>query len=102
MSNTQTTEETITEEQTEVTTPKFYKVLIHNDDKTTMDFVIMLLRTVFHRTLDEAIELTMSVHCDGYGVVGIYTKEVAEEKVAESIDLALSYGFPLQTTFEED
>ncbi len=82
--------------------PKFYKVLLHNDDTTTMDFVIAVLVQIFHRTVDEAAEITQAIHYEGEGVAGApYTKEIAEEKANETILSARRNGFPLVASFEE-
>ena len=62
--------------------PERYKVLLHNDDYTTMEFVVRVLETVFHKTLAQAVEIMLSVHKSGLGVCGVYTVEVAETKVA--------------------
>ena len=87
--------ETIIEE------PHLYKVILHNDDKTTMDFVIGILMGIFHKSMEEAIHLTMTIHEEGSGVAGIYTKEIAEEKVNETTNYARSHGFPLSISYEE-
>ena len=88
-------------EEIHVEEPRKYKVILHNDDKTTFDFVIRILQTVFYKTFDEAVEITKQVHITGSAVVGIYTKEIAEEKVIESVTLARNNGFPLAVTYEE-
>lgn len=90
------------EETIKVQIPKMYKVLLHNDDRTTMDFVIMVLTRVFHRTVEEAIQITMHIHHNGQGIAGSpYTREIAEEKTLETISLARANGFPLVASFEE-
>jgi len=90
------------EEKIEVKPPMMYKVLLHNDDTTTMDFVMHVLTTIFHRTAEEAIEVTMFIHHNGQGIAGSpYTKEIAEEKTLETLSLARANGFPLVATFEE-
>jgi ATP-dependent Clp protease adaptor protein ClpS len=82
--------------------PKMYKVILHNDDKTTFDFVIAVLVRIFHRTIEDAVELTKAIHVTGQGVAGApYTKEVAEEKVHETVNFARSNNFPLTPTLEE-
>ena len=78
-----------------------YKVLMHNDDYTTMDFVVNVLTTVFHKSMDEAERIMMKIHREGIAVCGIYTFEIAETKVNEVHHLARHNGFPLKTTFEE-
>jgi len=89
------------EEQIKVEEPRKYKVILHNDEKTTFDFVIHVLQTVFFKTFDEAIELTKHVHLSGSAIVGVYTKEIAEEKTLEAVTLARGNGFPLAVTYEE-
>lgn len=82
--------------------PNFYKVLLHNDDTTTFDFVILVLTDIFHRTLQEAIEITQAIHVAGQGIAGApYTKEIAEEKAAEVTLFSRANGYPLTATYEE-
>jgi ATP-dependent Clp protease adaptor protein ClpS len=84
----------------EVKEPKKYKVLLHNDDYTTMDFVVEVLVRVFRRTEAQATAIMLSVHNQGYGVCGVYTAEVAETKVDLVHRLAKSAGFPLKCSME--
>lgn len=89
-------------ETIKVQIPKLYKVILHNDDTTTFEFVIAILVRIFHKTPDEAIEITKSIHENGQGVAGApYTREVAEEKTQETISFARANNFPLTPTFEE-
>jgi ATP-dependent Clp protease adaptor protein ClpS len=81
--------------------PPLYKVLIHNDDFTTMDFVIFVLQTVFQRTEADAVRVMLQVHTQGVGVAGIYTYEVAEMKASKATELAQSHEYPLLFTTEE-
>ena len=81
--------------------PRRYKVLLHNDDYTTMEFVVYVLKKVFHKTDAEAHYIMMSVHKNGIGVCGVYPKEVAETKVAMVRHLARKEGYPLKCTMEE-
>ncbi|WP_457572486.1 ATP-dependent Clp protease adapter ClpS [Desulfovulcanus sp.] len=81
--------------------PRRYKVLLHNDDYTTMEFVVYVLKKVFHKTEAEAHHIMMSVHKNGIGVCGVYPKEVAETKVAMVRHLARKEGYPLKCTMEE-
>ena len=94
-------EEQVIEEQ-EVKLPNLWRVIFHNDDKTTMDFVVFLLVKVFHKNPQEAIELTMQIHVDGAAVVGVYTHEVAETKMNICIRTARNEGHPLNVSIEED
>ena len=80
--------------------PKLYKVLLHNDDFTTMEFVVAILQHVFHLSEAAATAVMLHVHQNGVGVAGIYTYEVAETKVAEVMELAQKAEFPLQCTLE--
>lgn len=90
------------EEKIQVQIPKMYKVVLHNDDSTTFDFVITVLVKIFHRTIEDAFELTKEIHVKGQGVAGSpYTREIAEEKSAETVALARANGYPLTATFEE-
>lgn len=82
--------------------PRKYKVILHNDDKTTFEFVMIVLQTIFFKTFDNAVELTKHVHLSGSAIVGTYTKEIADEKVAETTALARANGFPLTVTHEEE
>ncbi len=87
-------------DEKEVKEPRKYKVLLHNDDYTTMDFVVEILVQVFHRTEAQATAIMLSVHTQGYGVCGTYTAEVAETKVDRVHRLARSAGFPLKCSIE--
>src|SRR5512140_3212324 len=82
--------------------PDLYKVLLLNDDYTTMDFVIEILETVFYKAPAEAYRIMMAVHTQGRGLCGVYPFEVAETKVTAVIDLARSNGFPLLATMERE
>lgn len=81
--------------------PTQYKVLLHNDDYTTMDFVVEILMGVFHKNLDQAEVIMIEIHKAGKGVCGIFTYEIAETKVHQVKELAKSSGFPLLATMEE-
>ena len=82
--------------------PPLYKVLLHNDDNTTMEFVVMVLVTVFAKNSDEATRIMLNVHHQGIGIAGVYTREVAETKVAIVHRLARRHQFPLKCTLEQD
>jgi ATP-dependent Clp protease adaptor protein ClpS len=89
-------------EQIKVQIPKMYKVLLHNDDATTMDFVVQVLTRIFHKTAIEADEITLMIHQAGEGIAGSpYTKEIAEEKTRETIECARANNFPLVASYEE-
>jgi ATP-dependent Clp protease adaptor protein ClpS len=90
------------QETIKVQIPKMYKVLLHNDDTTTFDFVIAVLMRIFHKTAEEAIEITKAIHVEGKGVAGApYSREIAEEKTLETISFSRANNFPLTPTFEE-
>ncbi len=82
--------------------PPMYKVMLLNDDYTPMDFVVVVLQTVFAMSREQATQVMLKVHRDGMGVCGIYTREVAATKVEQVIDLAKSHQHPLQCTMEEN
>lgn len=91
-----------TETETRLKRPQLYKVLLHNDDYTTMEFVISVLITVFHMTEDQAIQVMLHVHQKGVGVAGVYTYEIAETKVKKVMDLARKSEYPLRCTCEPE
>lgn len=102
MSDSDTITRERTEEDTSVDEPGKFKVIMHNDDKTTFDCVSLILQTVFYKTPEEAEAITMAIHNSNRGIVGVYTKEVAEEKTNEAVSVARSLGFPLAVTFEPE
>ena len=85
----------------DVRQPRKYKVLLHNDDYTTMDFVVKILMTVFHKSKSEAVRIMLTVHKQGIGVCGVYPAEIAETKVAMVHNMARKAGFPLKCSMEE-
>ncbi|MEM9490672.1 MAG: ATP-dependent Clp protease adaptor ClpS [Myxococcota bacterium] len=87
-------------ERTRTKKPPMYKVLLHNDDYTTKEFVVMILRSIFNKSESEATKIMMHVHNNGIGVAGIYTHEVAETKAAKTINLAQAHEYPLQCSLE--
>jgi ATP-dependent Clp protease adaptor protein ClpS len=82
--------------------PKLYKVLLHNDDYTPMEFVVLVLVQVFHKSESDARSVMLHAHTHGYAVAGVYTFEVAETKVAETMKLAEKAQFPLLCTMEPE
>ena len=88
-------------EETQLNEPSKFRVILHNDDKTTFDFVIYILEEVFHKEYNEAAEITFRVHDAGAATAGIYTHQIAESKVDEATLLAKSNQFPLKLTAEE-
>ncbi|MEE4354995.1 MAG: ATP-dependent Clp protease adapter ClpS [Desulfococcaceae bacterium] len=99
-SDVQEIAETGTEE--DIQEPSMYKVLLHNDDYTTMEFVVEILMFVFNKSSEEATGIMLSVHKKGIGICGVYTYEVAETKVDTVSKLARENGFPLKCTMEEE
>jgi ATP-dependent Clp protease adaptor protein ClpS len=93
---------TVTESKQKLQKPPLYKVLLHNDNYTTMEFVVWVLQTVFHRSETDAVRIMLQVHHQGIGVAGVYTYEIAEMKVAKVIELARQHEFPLLCTLQED
>lgn len=82
--------------------PRLYRVLLLNDDYTTMDFVVHILRTVFHKPLIEATRIMLHVHKSGKGLCGVYTREIAETKVELVNELARKNQFPLKCVMEKE
>ena len=80
--------------------PRKYKVLMHNDDYTTMEFVVLVLQKFFNKTSPEAQSIMLEVHTRGFGICGIYTYEVAESKVAKVTKYARDNGHPLKCSTE--
>lgn len=88
------------EERTRTKKPPMYKVLLHNDDYTTKEFVVFVLQTVFQRSEADALAIMTHVHNQGVGVAGVYTFEIAETKVQKTVQLARSNEYPLQLSIE--
>lgn len=82
--------------------PKLYRVLLHNDDYTTREFVVWVLQVVFHRSELEAVQIMLHVHNNGVGVAGVYPLDVAEAKVRKVQALAEQNEFPLLSTMEPE
>ncbi|MEP6656785.1 MAG: ATP-dependent Clp protease adapter ClpS [Betaproteobacteria bacterium] len=87
--------------KTRLKPPPLYKVLLMNDDYTPMDFVVVVLQTVFAMSREKATQVMLQVHREGMGVCGTYTREVAAAKVEQVIDIARKHQHPLQCTMEE-
>ena len=94
-------EKTQSRSKTKLQEPPLYKVLLHNDDYTTMDFVVMVLETVFRKDTSEATRIMLNVHHQGVGVAGVYTREIGETKVAVVHDMARKNQFPLKCSLEK-
>ena len=93
--------ETIVEERVKVKKPKMFKVLLVNDDYTTMDFVVSILETVFRKSPAEAVRIMLQVHKRGAGLCGIYSRQIAEAKIQLVHEKARAEGYPLRCTMEE-
>lgn len=95
-------DKTFTGDKESLQEPPLYKVLLHNDDYTTMDFVVMILQTIFNKNTDEATRVMLNVHHQGVGIAGVYTREIAETKVALVHRIAKRNQFPLKCSLERD
>ncbi|MBP3510766.1 MAG: ATP-dependent Clp protease adaptor ClpS [Prevotella sp.] len=82
--------------------PRRYKVIMHNDDFTTMEFVVMVLQTVFFKDEAEAETIMLAVHHSGKAVVGVYSYDIAVSKVRKAMDMARRNGFPFRLTYEPE
>jgi ATP-dependent Clp protease adaptor protein ClpS len=82
--------------------PPLYRVLLHNDDYTTREFVVEVLRVVFHKPEQDAVRIMLHVHQNGVGIAGVYTFEVAEMKVRQVEVLAREREFPLMLSIEPE
>ena len=94
-------EAAVAETREKVEEPPLYKVLLHNDDFTTMEFVVWILESIFNMPEEQAIQVMLNVHLRGIGVAGIYTFEIAETKVEKTIALAREQEYPLLVTMEK-
>jgi ATP-dependent Clp protease adaptor protein ClpS len=91
-----------TETRQETKKPSLYRVLLLNDDYTTMDFVVHVLESVFHKSSVEATRIMLHVHKKGSGLAGVYTREIAETKVHLVHELARTNHFPLKCIMEKE
>jgi ATP-dependent Clp protease adaptor protein ClpS len=80
--------------------PKMWNVILYNDDKTTMEFVVLVLMQIFHKSFEEASDIMMNIHDTGKGIAGTYSNEVATQKKEEAIAAARTNGFPLRVEIE--
>jgi Uncharacterized conserved protein len=92
----------LTESETRLEKPKLFKVILHNDDFTTMEFVVFVLQYVFNRSDPEAFTIMLKVHNEGIGIAGIYPFEIANMKSEKAMNLARAREFPLLCTVEEE
>ena len=81
--------------------PSQYQVLLLNDDYTPMDFVVYVLISLYHKSMEEAVELMLQVHHNGRAVCGVYPFEIAETKVTQTMNLARAEEYPLRCTLEK-
>ena len=88
-------------EKVKIKKPKQYKVVMHNDDFTTMEFVVNILMTIFKKDINTSNKIMMDVHKLGRGIVGVYPYDIATTKVAMTLDMAKEEGFPFNITIEE-
>jgi ATP-dependent Clp protease adaptor protein ClpS len=91
-----------TERRAKLEKVRRYKVVFHNDNYTTMEFVVVVLMKFFHKSETEATHIMLSVHHKGHGVAGLYTKDVAESKVDQVQSYAKEHGMPLRLTAEPE
>ena len=82
--------------------PLRYKVVLLNDDQTPVEWVIRVLTDIFKHTNETAEKITLTIHTEGSGIAGIYTYEIAEQKVIEATTESRNHGFPLQIKLEEE
>lgn len=88
--------------KTIVKQPKLYKVILLNDDYTTMDFVVEILISIFHKTAAESTKIMLDVHHKGKGIVGVYTYDIASTKIYQVEKKAKEKNFPLKAVMEEE
>jgi ATP-dependent Clp protease adaptor protein ClpS len=82
--------------------PPMYKVILHNDNYTTMEFVVEILMSVFGKSLEKATQIMLNVHNKGKEVCGVYPRQIAETKVETVHNIASAKGFPLKSTMEKE
>lgn len=92
----------LTESETKLEKPKLFKVVLHNDDFTTMEFVVFVLQHVFMRSDAEAFTIMLKVHNEGIGIAGVYPFEIANMKAEKAMNLARASEYPLLCTVEEE
>ena len=94
--------EVLTESETKLEKPKMYKVVLHNDDFTTMEFVVFILKHVFMNGDTEAFVIMLKVHNEGIGIAGVYPYEIANMKADKATNLSRAHEYPLLCTVEEE
>jgi ATP-dependent Clp protease adaptor protein ClpS len=91
-----------TKQKPKLARPRVYKVILHNDDYTPMEFVVLVLKQVFNKSDADAVNIMLHAHTHGFAVAGVYSFEIAETKVQETMALANEAGFPLLCTMEPE
>ena len=89
-------------ERQETKEPSLYRVVLLNDDYTTMEFVVHVLEKIFHKSTAEATQIMLQVHKKGAGICGVYTRDIAETKVAVVHEMAAQKSFPLRCRMEKE
>jgi len=89
------------ERENDVMEPRMYRVILHNDHYTTMDFVVQVLMTVFHKPAAQATRIMLDVHKKGHGVCGVYTYDIASTKIAQVHFMARQREYPLKCSMDE-
>ena len=102
MAHHQTEEQVGSETSDQTREPPMYRVLLHNDNYTTMEFVVEVLMYVFHKSPESATKIMLNVHQQGGGICGVYSHEVAETKVDTVHNLARESGYPLRCSMEQE
>jgi ATP-dependent Clp protease adaptor protein ClpS len=100
--NSDTDHSTVTESRQKTEKPRLYKVLMLNDNYTTMEFVVYVLETIFQKSQEESLKIMLNVHEQGSGIAGTYTRSIAETKITSVHRLAEKEGFPLKCTMEPE
>lgn len=95
-------EDVATESRERLKKPPLFRVLLHNDDYTTMEFVIEVLKKVFGKSDSDAFQIMWAVHTQGLGCAGVYTYEIAEMKIEKATQMARAQEYPLLCTLEEE
>ncbi len=102
MSQHETETDVVPDQQQKTKKPRRFKVLFHNDDYTTMEFVVHVLETLYDKSPAEAAQIMLRVHKKGTGIAGVYTRQIAETKVEKTIGYARKEGHPLMVTMEPE
>ena len=92
----------INKSELKIKKPKNYKVIMHNDDFTTMEFVVAILSIIFNKNIDEANKIMLEVHVKGKGIAGIYPYDIAVSKTNKAMSMAKEEGFPFKLSIEEE